>query len=202
MNYVAIDTSGTHLTVVCSFNGKTESYYEESCGVKHSTSLMPVLEETLKKVNGDLKNVDFFAVVVGAGSFTGIRIGVATVKALAFSYNKPVLPITSFDVLAYNKQVGKYLAVIDAKHDGYYVSGYLDGEVVLEPSFINGEKLKELEKSFSLLSSDKIENFNTETVSLLDGLISAVDKKQKFITADIEVLTPLYIRKSQAEEGR
>ena len=130
MNYLAIDTSGKNLTVVIEYNGYVEEYYDESCGVNHSVALMPKIEELKEKSNADFTKLDFIAVVVGAGSFTGIRIGVATIKALCFAHNLPALSITSFDTIAYNKGSGKFLAVIDAKHDSYYVCGYENKKVI------------------------------------------------------------------------
>ena len=104
MRYIAIDTSAKNLTIIAYDNGKIHKVFDEECGVNHSTELMPKLEELLHKANFDLKDADFLACVVGAGSFTGIRIGVATVKALCFAYKKPCLSITSFDTLAYNEK--------------------------------------------------------------------------------------------------
>lgn len=201
MNYLAIDTSGKNLTVIIKKNNEIFTAFDEECGVNHSVELMPRVEELCLKADFNLKDVDFFACVVGAGSFTGIRIGVATVKAMCFAYQKPCLSITSFDTLAYNVD-GKVLAVIDAKHNGFYVCGYDGGKVVLEPSYIMRDKLIELSKEYLIVSSTKLDGIDCKIVSVKDGLISAVEKKQMEITADAEALTPLYVRKSQAEEGR
>ena len=113
MNYLAIDTSGKNLTLVLSVNGEVVTYNDGECGVNHSVELMPRIEALLEGVSVSLKEVDFIACVVGAGSFTGIRIGVSTAKALCFVYGKPCLAITSFDTLAYNEKQGKVLAIID-----------------------------------------------------------------------------------------
>lgn len=202
MNCLAIDTSGKNLTVILFDNGKTYSYFDGECGVKHSEDLMPAIENILIKNNFDLANADFIACVVGAGSFTGIRIGVSTAKALCFAYGKKCLPVTSFDVLAYNIEGGKVLSVIDAGHDGFYVCGYENKKIVISPKYILKEELIELEKEFTLVSESEIKGFNVKTVSLLEGFISAVKELKNNATLDIEALTPLYLRKSQAEEGR
>ena len=120
MNYLAIDTSGKNLTVIIKKGQEVYKVHDENCGVNHSVELMPKVEELIKKANFDLKSADFFACVVGAGSFTGIRIGVSTVKALCFAYSKPCLSVTSFDTMAYNIKSGKVLTLIDAKHNGFY----------------------------------------------------------------------------------
>ena len=202
MNYLAVDTSGKNLTVIIKYNGKKFSYFDSECGTFHSVKIMPVIEETIKKASCKLDEMDFFACVIGAGSFTGIRIGVSTIKALAFAYGKKVLPITSFDTIAYNKQNGKYLAVIDAKHNSYYVCGYTDKKVSFSPSFIDREQLEKLKAEYSLLSFEDIGGLILEKVDIEKGLYNAIEEKQGEITEDINALVPLYIRKSQAEENR
>lgn len=201
MRYVAIDTSGKNLTVIIHKDGKYFTEYDAECGVNHSVALMPKLQELCEKADFDLSTADFFACAVGAGSFTGIRIGVATIKAMCFAFNKPCLSITSFDTLAYNVD-GKVMAVIDAKHNGYYVCGYDDGKVVFEPSYVMRDKLEELAKEYSLVSSTPLDGFEYKIVSVADGLMKAVEKKVDKVSSDVETLAPLYVRKSQAEEGR
>lgn len=202
MRYIAIDTSAKNLTIIAYDNGKIHKVFDEECGVNHSTELMPQLEELLQKANFDLKDADFLACVVGAGSFTGIRIGVATVKALCFAYKKPCLSITSFDTLAYNEKEGKVLAVIDAKHNGFYVCGYDNYKIDFEPSYITKERLLEIASDYQVVSSTDIEGIKVKKVSVCDGLINAIDKKINQVTDDISLLSPLYVRKSQAEENR
>ena len=202
MRYIAIDTSAKNLTIIAYDNGKIHKVFDEECGVNHSTELMPKLEELLQKANFDLKDADFLSCVVGAGSFTGIRIGVATVKALCFAYKKPCLSITSFDTLAYNEKEGKVLAVIDAKHNGFYVCGYDNYKIDFKPCYIMKERLFEIAGDYQVVSSTDIEGIKVKKVSVCDGLINAIDKKINQVTDDISLLSPLYVRKSQAEENR
>lgn len=202
MNYLALDTSGKNLSVIICKDGEIFSFYDENCGVNHSVAVMPAIEDLAKRANFDFNTADFFACVVGAGSFTGIRIGVSTIKALCFAFNKPCLSVTSFDTIAYNKGQGNYLAVIDAKHNGFYVCGYKDGKVSFPPAFINREELLTLQGEYEFLSFEKIADLQTEVVSVLTGLIKAVEIKKDEVESDIDALVPLYIRKSQAEEGR
>ena len=202
MNYLAIDTSGKNLIVVLSANGKLYTKNDTAGGVTHAVGLMPTIENLLEEACFALENVDFFACVVGAGSFTGIRIGVSTVKGLCFAYNKPCLNITSFDTLAYNKQGEKVLAVIDAKHNGYYVCGYQNNEVCLSPSYLMGEEVLKRANEYKIVSADDLKGLDFDKVSILEGLINAVELKKDQVTFDLESLVPLYVRKSQAEEGR
>ncbi len=203
MNYLAIDTSGKNLTVIVCKDNQILSFCDKDCGVNHSTSLMPKVEEMCKKAEFDFNEADFFACVVGAGSFTGIRIGVATVKALCFAFNKPCLAITSFDTLAYNIKSGKVLAVIDAKHNGFYACGYEDKKVIFEPCYILRDRLNEIAEQYDILVAiSEIEGLAITPVSVEKGLEVAVKEKANEKSFDLESLIPLYCRKSQAEEGR
>ena len=201
MNYLAVDTSNKNLTVVIKKNGKEFRYTDEECGVNHSVELMPRVEELAMQAELDFNELDFIACVVGAGSFTGIRIGVATVKAMCFAYNKPCLSITSFDTLAYNKD-GKVLALIDAKHNGFYACAYQDKKVVLPPEYIMRDRVEELVKEYTPVACAPINDLQVEVVSVADGLVLAIEQNLDKINPDLESLNPLYVRKSQAEEGR
>ena len=75
MNYLAIDTHTGYLTVVVKFNNNYFYSHSDNCGLTHSVILNKTIEEVLNKANATLNDMDFFACVVGAGSFTGIRIG-------------------------------------------------------------------------------------------------------------------------------
>ncbi len=202
MNYLAIDTSGKNLTILLCKEGKVNTYYDSECGVNHSVALMPKVEELCLEHNFDLREADFFCAVVGAGSFTGIRIGVSTVKAMCFAFNKPCLSITSFDTLAYNIDSGKVLAVIDAKHNGFYVCGYQDGKIIYQPNYILRNQLLELLNDYTVVSSTEIQGVDCKIVDVAKGLQIAIEKNLNRISLDIESLNPLYVRKSQAEEGR
>lgn len=200
MNYLAIDTSSKTLTVIA-VNGDKSYVYSEDCGTRHSVALMPAVESALSNVSLTLDKLDFIACVVGAGSFTGIRIGVSTVKAFCHALKKPYLAITSFDTLAYNIDSGSVLAVIDAKHGSYYVAGYKDKKVVLQPDFISQEQLFKLANDYTVVSYDDLP-VEYIKVDISKGLAIAVNEKYLLISDDIDGLAPLYIRKSQAEEGR
>lgn len=201
MKYLAIDTSGDYLNVICRNGDVYKTYYSEMAGVKHSVSLMPVIEETAQSAGLNLKDADFFCSTVGPGSFTGIRIGVATIKGFADAYSKPVLPVTTLEAIAYT-EIGKRLAVIDAKHDHFYVEGLDGDEVTFPPKFISKEELIDLQKEYKLLANGLIDGFIDKVADLSQGLINAVESNISRITEDVDALHPFYLRLSQAEEGR
>ncbi len=200
MNYLAVDTSGKHLTVIIKIGDKYASKFMENTNLQHSVTLMPQIEKMLLQMEESLSSIDVFCAVVGAGSFTGIRIGISTVKAFSYALGKKVLSVTSFETLAYNRQ-GKVVSVIDAKHDNFYAQCFSNGSPESKAEFITLEKLKELSKTYKVVTSEELSNISSEIVSLEEGLKLAVEKNLDKATTDRDSLVPLYCKRSQAEEG-
>lgn len=87
----------------------------------HSVKLMPLIDNLLKETNIKLSDIDLFSCDIGPGSFTGIRIGVSTIKAFIDVTNKKAVGITSLETLARNvEEDGLICALIDAKNDNVY----------------------------------------------------------------------------------
>ncbi len=200
-NYLAVDTSGNHLCVIACKDGKISSVFLPDCAMKHSVSVMPAVDEALKGADMSLDECDFFAAVVGAGSFTGIRIGISVIKGFCLAYQKPALPVTSFDVMAYNKTNGKVLCLVDALHDCYYACGYDGGKVVYPPAYLTEEEVLALTNDgYALRGVSAMaigEKTAVETVDPVQGLASAIEglsAQNRF-----GELTALYVRKSSAE---
>ena len=201
-NFIAVDTSGSYLTVVAGKAGKFYSVSIPDCSMKHSVSVMPAVDEVLKKADMTLDECDFFAAVVGAGSFTGIRIGISVIKGFCLAYGKPALPITSFDVAAYNSfDSEKLLCLVDALHDAYYVCGYEKGKVVYSPAYLTEEEVLSLKgEDYALCGVGKLpvsEKAEVLSADPIEGLKNAVCVKAE--RGEFGELTALYVRKSSAE---
>ena len=192
------------MSVVARKNGEIFSAFLPDCAMSHSVLLMETVDEVLKRANMRLDECDFFAAAVGAGSFTGIRIGISAVKGFALATGKPTLGVTSFDTLAYNAigGAGKKLCLINALHDCYYACGYENGKVVYAPAFLTeAEVLGLVERGFSLVSGGELpiaSKASVEMVSPLVGLQNAVIALSQKENAFGE-LAALYVRKSSAE---
>lgn len=83
-------------------NIKIISEFFVNSGLTHSQTLAPMIDNILKICDINIKEIDLFGVTVGPGSFTGLRIGLATVKAMAFALNKYCAGVSSLETLAYN----------------------------------------------------------------------------------------------------
>lgn len=100
MRALAVDTStATAGIAVADENGLLAGFMMKDMKT-HSQKLVPMLKELLGSLRLDLSDIDVFAAVTGPGSFTGLRIGVTTIKTLAYALKKPVVGITSLDALA------------------------------------------------------------------------------------------------------
>lgn len=186
------------MTVLAYYKGERFVCFKEDCAMRHSTLLMTEIDAVLKRAGATLQEFDFFSAVVGAGSFTGIRIGISTVKGFCTALKKPALPVTSFSLVAYTKKEEKILVLSDALHGNFYACGYENGKITIEPCYISTDQAKEyIEQGYKPCSLEALE-IETEIVSPADGLYNAVAtlcaRQENF--GD---LTALYIRKSQAE---
>lgn len=201
-NFLAVDTSGNYLTVVAVKNGKAFSTFIENCAMRHSVSLMNAVDETLKKASLSLDECDYFAAVVGAGSFTGIRIGISVAKGFCSACNKPSLPITSFDVAAYNTiDSGKILCIVDALHDCYYACGYDDGEIVYPPAYLTEEEVLALVADGYKLVSCQSAPIAAKTALTVVDPVTGLEKAAAMLAAKnaFAPLNAVYVRKSSAE---
>ena len=139
MNILGIDTSTKQANVCIK---KENEIFNKSIDneITHSEKLLPLIDETLKEANLKLSDMTHLACSIGPGSFTGIRIGIATIKAFAKVLNAPIFSVSSLDILAYtNTDISSdyVISMLDAKNSRVYYSMYkvnkLDNEVcVLE----------------------------------------------------------------------
>lgn len=194
-NYLAIDASSRYLTVVAKKGENLTVRHLADCAMKHSVILMDEVDGAFKEVNLAPAECDFFCAVTGPGSFTGIRIGISTVKGLALGADKPLLGITSFDLIAYNVNSENFCVVIDAAHSHFYAKGY--GKNCFEPAYLSLEEVEQL--GCPLYGFEELPLKNYTRLNVKDCLSVAIDKSEGNLSDDIAAL---YVRKSQAEEGR
>ena len=197
-NFLAIDTSSRYLTVLAVRGEKVILNHIPDCAMKHSVILMDEIDNALKQAELSPAECDFFCAVTGPGSFTGIRIGIATAKGFALGADKPLLSITSFDLLAYNVTDENFYTVIDAAHGHYYVCGYgKDKTITLQPAYLSGEQVSDLE--YPLYGFEDLPLSNYTRLDAGKWLYPAVRLNEGKTSHS---MSALYVRKSQAEEGR
>jgi len=126
MKVLAIDTSSVVATAAIMDDEKLVCEYVLNHKKTHSQKIMPMIEEMLSSSELNIEDIDVFAVASGPGSFTGLRIGAATIKGLAHAVNKPVVGVSTLDGLAFNLPFCKYLIcpIMDARREQVYNALY------------------------------------------------------------------------------
>lgn len=126
MKILALDSSGLVASVALAEDDNLIAEYTIQYKKTHSQTLLPMLEEVRKMVELDLSTVDAIAVAAGPGSFTGLRIGSATAKGLAFAMEKPIIPVPTLEGLAYQMYGSSDLVcpIMDARRSQVYTGVY------------------------------------------------------------------------------
>lgn len=135
MRVLAVDTSSAVAAVAVMENDTLLGEYSINHKKTHSQKLMPMISSLLEGLELTPGDMDFFAASSGPGSFTGLRIGVTTVKAMAYTVQKPVLSVPTLDAVAYNISVTDYIVcpMMDARNNQVYTALY---------SWENGRQVK------------------------------------------------------------
>lgn len=218
MNILAIDTSSMSGSVAVGSYEKLIYLSYLDLKSTHSERLMPQIDSSLKASGLSIKDIDCIAVVTGTGSFTGLRIGLATAKGLCVARKIPFVAVRSLDVLAF-QVVGvekNIISCIDARMGEIYAAVY-DKKMnyIIEPdnykpeTFI--EMCRELDDTFYAVGSGLamlkdelklVEGAMHQNIIMASSLISYMKHKglQPEYNPDfIAAIEPEYMRKSQAE---
>ena len=155
MIVLALDTSGSGCSVAV-YDSETEAVLGRSgadLGKGHAERLMEFVDEALAAAGRSLDDIDRIAVTVGPGSFTGIRVGVATARGLALALGKPAVGVSTLAVLAESSRAassGKaVLVAIDAKRDEVYLQAFdATGAAATEPEALSVESARERYANF------------------------------------------------------
>ena len=209
MKILCIDTSSKICGVAILEDTKLINKKQLNNGLTHSETLMPIIKEVLDISNITLKDIDLIVCDVGPGSFTGLRIGIATVKAFSDSLNIPCVGISSLEVLAYNiKTEGLICSTIDCRNDNCYFALYElnngNYQVLEETSGKSDKEVLELlnlkysGKSITFIG-DGLEEKSTNFKIDVENLGIAGYKKFIANNKQGEEILPLYLRKPQAE---
>ena len=126
MKILALDSSGLVASVALLENDNLVAEFTVNNKKTHSQTLLPMLDEVVKAAGIELDTVDAIAIAAGPGSFTGLRIGAATVKGLSLALDKPIIPVPTLEGLAYNFWGSDRLIcpIMDARREQVYTGIY------------------------------------------------------------------------------
>ena len=212
LRILGIETSTRAASVAVMFDGKILAESLRESPQSFSETLMPQVEEVVK-ISGAFENLDAVAVSIGPGSFTGLRIGLATAKALAYAWGIKIIGVPTLQALSYNFPNAKVLPLIDAQKNRAYCQlfenflpqselavksidevvaevGKLDGEI-----FLCGDVLHKIK--IPLPPNVRLAPPNLKMPRASAVALCAEDLK-KF--DNVMNLEPLYIRRAEAEE--
>ena len=225
MKVLALDSSSTVAAAAVMDDGQLLGEYSINDGRTHSTKLMPIINDLLNRLGIMPEDIDLFAAANGPGSFTGLRIGVTTAKALAYALGKPVIGVPTLDAFAYNIVLDGIFTcpIMDARNNQVYTALYKCNdrypERITEYMGLPIEELVEIikEKNIKVIFvGDGVEKhreylkkqlgdkcgFPPEHLLLMKGSSvakAAIDMASGGILENCFDMVPFYLRKSQAE---
>ncbi len=151
MIVLAIDTAGVDCSAALydSAAGRVLSAVTETIGKGHAERLMAIIDDVLAKANVQLKAIDRIAVMIGPGSFTGIRVGVAAARGLALALGRESVGVTTLETMARSYLAANpgspVVAAMDAKRNEVYTQAFsADGEPLSEPAALSPEEASAL----------------------------------------------------------
>lgn len=228
MNILAVDASGVAGSVAYIRAGKLVGEYYICHKLTHSETIMPMLEHMRGLIDIELESLDAIAVTSGPGSFTGLRIGVTTAKAMALALNIPIIGIPTLDVLANNMTHTPYVIcpIMDARRNQVYTATYgwkgqtlvrlsdhlaIDMDEQLESLKALGEPVIFLGDGVDV-HEEKIKEYLGDKAYFAPGFLNlqhastlaeiAVKAYERGEAMNASEFVPMYLRKSQAEREK
>ncbi len=225
MKILALESSAIVASVALTDGETPLAEYTLNRGNTHSESLLPMVESVLEKSGVSVRDVELFAVSAGPGSFTGVRIGVATLKGLAFGQNKPCVGVSALEALAENLSGFPGILVcpvMNARRNQFYTALFRNGdggqERLLPDSALSAEELDEILKQYNepvRLVGDgydlakrllTVQTAETPPRLRLQSACSVAAVAKRLADAgkicDDKTIAPVYLRPCQAERER
>lgn len=221
MKILALDTSAVTATAAIMSDGIIVAEESVTTALTHSQTIMPMIDELLKKASLTINDIDLFACSEGPGSFTGLRIGIGTIKALAFGCEKKVCGVSTLEALAHNVSFSPYVIcpIMDARRNQVYTALYKseDGNIICikEPCALSIEELCSSLNEKTLFVGDGVKVYKEKISSLMgENALFAPPQHMLQRAASVAVaslskegcdaasLGVVYLRKPQAERER
>ncbi len=225
MNILGFDTVSTSFSIALKKNDKIFEYNKKDIK-NHNEILLPILKDFISQNNITLDDIDYIAIGIGPGSFTAIRILFSTIKSICYAKNIKIIGISSLEALYQNikEYEGIKASVINARSGSIYANIYCDDEKVYEnlditvDEFI--EKINNLnnkENKNVILCGDgfeknkevflgKINNIkdinNDNIIKASNTILLSESRYNNKDFDDVFSISPLYIRKSEAENKK
>ncbi len=173
MKILSLDSTSVTASVAITENGKTLAENFINNGLTHSQTLMPLAEKTLAESGVSIKDIDLFAVTNGPGSFTGVRIGISSVKGMADALSKDCFAVSTLEAIAEPLKNEDCIAcaVMDARCNQVYTAIFQNGKRLCEDKAVLIDEL-----------GDELKNYNKKVVFIGDGSVLCYEKLKDIVT--------------------
>ncbi|MFW5794023.1 MAG: tRNA (adenosine(37)-N6)-threonylcarbamoyltransferase complex dimerization subunit type 1 TsaB [Bacillota bacterium] len=191
---LAIDTATKYIYLALMIDEKEISSIYQVGDNNHSVTIIPLLDELLKKANISLKDLDEVIVGIGPGSYTGVRIGVTVGKMISYLNNIAIYQVSSLALLASSSKKKYVLPLIDARRNNAFMAYFIQRKSKLE--YLVDDTLENIDK-FKQKLADKYEVIEFGKPNLK----KIIDSNLLVKIDDIHKLTPNYLRITEAERN-
>ncbi len=210
MKILAFETSAKSVSTAVVENGAPLAYAYQCTGLTHSRTLMPMVDAMLKNADLTLGDMDAVAVAAGPGSFTGLRIGIAAVKGLAWAADKPCFGVSTLEAMAQNlaHMDGLLVCAMDARRNQVYNALFEAKSGVLTRLTPDGETRRLLVLGDGgRLCRDGLAQLGVESELapaqlLYQNAVGVGLAAEHGTPVSAQELAPVYLRISQAERER
>ncbi len=198
-----IDTSTSYLYSALLKDKKILSEVKKEYGQTLSKEALPEIISLFEKNHLTPQDVDRLYVVVGPGSFTGIRIGVTIAKTFAWTLQKEIVPVSALRAMALSYQGEKeyQMPVIDARR-GYVYGAIYDkkGNAIVEDSYLPYTTLEEQAQSYEIATISNSASFQEKAENYAPNFLKIVEYYQQEKPVNPHLINPIYLKKTEAEE--
>ena len=172
MKILSLDSSSVTASVAVTQDGEVLSEKFINNGLTHSQTLMPMVEATLNDSGVSVKDIDLFAITNGPGSFTGVRIGIASVKGMADALKKKCVAISTLEAIAEPLKNDDVIAcaVMDARCNQVYTALFNLGNRLCEDKAVLIDEL-----------SEELKQYDKKVIFIGDGSVLCYEKLHEII---------------------
>lgn len=167
-----------------------------------SEHLLPEIKQAFDVARKSIWDINRIYVVNGPGSFTGVRIGVAVAKTIAWALHKDIIPISELELIASTDTGEKNkISLIDARRECVYAGVYdKDLNLIMKDTYISLKDLLEKKDNETVMLSN--DSFAFETMTPKVNIASIIEKHKNDIPVNPHELKPNYLKRTEAEEKR
>lgn len=221
MRWLAIESATLVASVAVGSDNQVLAEMTSRVALTHSERLLPMIDQVLRLGEMKLTDIDSIAVSAGPGSFTGLRIGLATAKGLAHAYRTPLYAVSTLDALAWQQPAGVVVPLLDARREQVYTAIFErqeDGLATLMPPaamalsellaspLLQGTPVRFVGEGAAIYKEQILECFPQALFANplhnwpRAGSLALVALASGHPSVTVEELRPVYIRASQAEQ--